>query len=60
MRTITEITLKPSDREAIVAATMLLKERFPVTRVTLFGSKATGRGQRRVGHRSSGPYLKET
>jgi len=43
MRTITEIALKPSDREAIIAATMLLKERFPVTRVTLFGSKATGR-----------------
>lgn len=43
MKTIAEIELKPGDREAIAAAKMLLEERFPVTSVTLFGSKATGR-----------------
>ena len=43
MRTIAEIELQPGDREAIAAATTLLKKRFPVTSVTLFGSKATGR-----------------
>jgi len=42
LKTIAEIELQPRDREAIAAATMLLRERFPVASVTLFGSKATG------------------
>jgi predicted nucleotidyltransferase len=36
------VDLRPADRAAIVAAAALLKERFPVLRVCLFGSKATG------------------
>ena len=43
MKTILEIELQREDREAIAAATLLLKEHFPVTSITLFGSKATGR-----------------
>lgn len=43
MRTLSDIHLQPKDRGAIAAAVALLKERFPVQSVTLFGSKATGR-----------------
>jgi len=43
MKTISDITLQSKDREAIAATTALLKERFPVVRVILFGSKAIGR-----------------
>jgi predicted nucleotidyltransferase len=43
MKTIAEVTLNPKDRDAIMVATTMLKERFPVTSVTLFGSKAAGR-----------------
>jgi predicted nucleotidyltransferase len=46
MKTISEIALQAKDRNAIAAATTLLKERFPVVRVILFGSKATGRDDR--------------
>jgi predicted nucleotidyltransferase len=42
MRALSDVDLQPADREAIVAAATLLRERFPVTRVCLFGSKATG------------------
>jgi len=43
MRTLSDVELRPVDRDAIVAAAAMLRERFPVTRVCLFGSKATGR-----------------
>ncbi|MBI5446345.1 MAG: nucleotidyltransferase domain-containing protein [Deltaproteobacteria bacterium] len=43
MKTISDIHLHPKDRAAIAAAVRLLRERFPVQSVTLFGSKATGR-----------------
>jgi predicted nucleotidyltransferase len=43
MRTLADVGLQPADRKAIVAAAALLRERFPVLRVCLFGSKATGR-----------------
>ena len=43
MKTLSDIELRPADRAAIVAAATLLKARFPVLRVCLFGSKATGR-----------------
>ena len=43
MRTLSDVELRPADRAAIVAAAGMLKERFPVLRVCLFGSKATGR-----------------
>jgi predicted nucleotidyltransferase len=43
MRTIADIPLSTTDREAIHAAAGLLRARFPVTRILLFGSKATGR-----------------
>jgi predicted nucleotidyltransferase len=43
MRTLADVELRPADREAIVAAATLLRERFPVLRVCLFGSKATGK-----------------
>ena len=43
MRTLSDVDLQPADRAAIVAAAVLLRERFPVLRVCLFGSKATGR-----------------
>lgn len=43
MNNIADIALQSKDREAIAAATALLKERFPVVRIILFGSKAIGR-----------------
>lgn len=43
MRTLADIPLSATDREAICAATALLRARFPATRILLFGSKATGR-----------------
>ena len=43
MKTIAEVALEPRDREAITAATVLLKKCFPVVSITLFGSKASGR-----------------
>jgi predicted nucleotidyltransferase len=36
------LQLKEQDRRAIAAAVEVLRERFPVARVTLFGSKARG------------------
>ncbi len=42
MRTLDEIELQPTDRTAILEACKVLRERFPVTRIVLFGSKATG------------------
>ena len=35
--------LHPNDKAAIVAAAAVLRERFPVEAIYLFGSKATGR-----------------
>lgn len=43
MKTLADLELDPRDRGAIAAAARLLRERFPVDSVTLFGSKATGR-----------------
>jgi predicted nucleotidyltransferase len=43
MRTLADIQIAPTDRNAIIAAAQLLRSRFPVVRVLLFGSKATGR-----------------
>ncbi|MCL4555209.1 MAG: nucleotidyltransferase domain-containing protein [Actinobacteria bacterium] len=37
-----DILLSAADREAIQAAGTLLRERFPTSRIVLFGSKATG------------------
>jgi predicted nucleotidyltransferase len=45
MKTIEEIELKPQDRVAIREAVRILRERFPVDRVVLFGSKAKGTDQ---------------
>jgi len=42
MRTLDQITLAEKDRDAICKASALLRERFPVERVVLFGSKARG------------------
>lgn len=42
MRTLGELVLKPPDRAAIEEASRLLRERFPVEEVILFGSKARG------------------
>ncbi|MHB8763553.1 MAG: nucleotidyltransferase domain-containing protein [Deferrisomatales bacterium] len=42
MKTLSDISLHPKDRQAIAAAVSLLKAQFPVQSVTLFGSKATG------------------
>jgi predicted nucleotidyltransferase len=36
------VQLKEGDRRAIAAATRVLRERFPVERVILYGSKARG------------------
>lgn len=43
MKTIADTALQSKDREAIAAATALLRERFPVVRIVLFGSKAIAR-----------------
>jgi predicted nucleotidyltransferase len=43
MRTLGDVELGAGDRAAIVAAAKVLRERFPVDSIYLFGSKATGR-----------------
>ncbi len=42
MRTLKDIPLNERDRQAIERAAAILRERFPVERVVLFGSKARG------------------
>lgn len=42
MRTLEELGLSDRDRRAVTAAAALLRRLFPVDRVVLFGSKATG------------------
>ena len=42
MRTLQDIRLKENDRRAIERAVAILRNRFPVERVILFGSKARG------------------
>src|SRR5882724_6732800 len=42
MRRLDQVALKPADSEAVRRATAILKQRFPVERVVLFGSKARG------------------
>lgn len=42
MKTLQEIPLSEHDRRAIQAAAYLLRERFPVEQVVLFGSRARG------------------
>jgi predicted nucleotidyltransferase len=42
MRRLTDVSLSEADRAAVEAAARVLKERFPVTQVILFGSKARG------------------
>ncbi len=42
MRRLVEVSLSAPDRAAVEAAARLLKERFAVERVILFGSKARG------------------
>ena len=42
MRNLDDLTLSGNEREAIEEATRILKERFPVRDVILFGSKVRG------------------
>ena len=42
VRTVDDIRLQPHDRVAIAEAACLLRGRFPVVRVIVFGSKARG------------------
>lgn len=42
MKTIDDLPLKDNEKEAIREATRMLKERFPIKEVILFGSKARG------------------
>jgi predicted nucleotidyltransferase len=42
MKTLADIALRPGDRAAIDEAARVLRERFPVEEVILFGSKARG------------------
>ncbi len=42
MKSVDEIDLSERDREAVKAASAMLRARFPVERVVLFGSKARG------------------
>ena len=42
MKRLADVELSGPDRNAVEAAARLLKERFPVTEVFLFGSKARG------------------
>ena len=42
MRTLDDISLKPKDRMAVERAAAILREKFPVAEVILFGSKARG------------------
>ena len=42
MKTMVDLPLKDNEKKAIREATRILKERFPVTDVILFGSKVRG------------------
>ena len=42
MKTLADISLTDIDRRAVEAAARILRERFPIERVVLFGSKARG------------------
>ncbi len=42
MKTIANISLEEKDRQAISEAARMLRSRFPVERIILYGSKATG------------------
>jgi len=42
MKTIDDLSLKDNEKKAIEEATRMLKEKFPVKEVVLFGSKARG------------------
>jgi len=42
MRTLKDISLEEKDRQAVERAAAILRERFPVEQVVLFGSKARG------------------
>lgn len=42
MKTIDDLSIKDNEKKAIREATRILKERFPVRDVILFGSKARG------------------
>lgn len=42
VKTVDDIDLTPGDRQAIETASRLVRERFPVVQVILFGSKARG------------------
>jgi uncharacterized protein len=42
MKTLRQLNLKRRDQAAVEAAARLLRERFPVEQVVLFGSKARG------------------
>lgn len=42
MKTIDDLSLKDNEKKAIREATKILKERFPVSEVIMFGSKARG------------------
>jgi uncharacterized protein len=44
MKRLDEIDLKHAERSAILEAARLLRERFPVEHIILFGSKARGEG----------------
>lgn len=44
MKTLDLSTLAKPDREAVAEAARILRDRFPVSRVILFGSKAEGGG----------------
>ncbi len=46
MRTLDQIGLSDKDRRAVQAAARLLKQRFPIDQVILYGSKARGDGGR--------------
>jgi predicted nucleotidyltransferase len=42
MKTLDEINLRPNDRAAVREAAAILREKFPVEQIVLFGSKARG------------------
>ncbi len=42
MRTLDDLSLKNNEKEAICEATRMLKRRFPIKEVILFGSKVRG------------------
>ena len=42
MRALSDIRLRQNDQRALEAASKILRERFPVARLVLFGSKARG------------------